>query len=103
MRATPPDQQAPQDDEMSEGQEQPQQGGSAEDAIGMIQKGFEALGKMIQGAGQQVDPQDVKLFQQAVQCTDNFIQSITGPAQGEQAGKPTPSGPIPQNAKAPQQ
>lgn len=81
-----------------------QQGGSAEQAIQMIQKGFESLSKMIQAAGNQVDPDDIKLFQQAVKTTDDFIQAITSPGQDE-AEEQAPqkaqgSGPMPQNASA---
>jgi len=69
-----------------------------EGAIKMIQTGFMELGKMIQAAGNQLDPQDIKLFQGAVQSTDNFIQAITGPAEPPQQQRKAPSQPLPANA-----
>lgn len=98
MQATPQPAQA-----QPQGQGQPAQGGGAEQAIEMIQKGFEVVSKMIQSAGQQVDPEDVKLFQMAVKATDDFIQAITSPEQDESQGqdqKPQQSGPMDPNAKA---
>lgn len=81
-----------------------QGGGGAEQAIQMIQKGFETLSKMIESAGQQIDPDDLKLFQVAVKAADNFIQAITSPeqdeAQEQAPQKGQPSGPMPQNANA---
>ena len=81
-----------------------QQGGSAEQAIQMIQKGFETLSKMIEAAGEQIDPDDIKLFQTAVKSTDDFIQSITSSEADEpnepEAEKKQASGPMPQNANA---
>ncbi len=78
---------------------QPQQA-SPEAAIKMIQTGFEQLAKMIQSAQGQVDPQDVKLFQAAVQATGNFIDSMTGPEQGAKPVNQPPSQPMPANANA---
>jgi len=75
-----------------------EQGGHAEQAIKMIQEGFMQLQKMMQAAQGQLDPQDIKLFQAAVQATDNFIQAITG--GGEPAPQKSPGGPMPANANA---
>lgn len=102
MQVTPP-QGAPQGaPQAAPGGQQKQ--GSAEQAIQMIQMGFKQLGQMIQSAGPKVDPQDIKLFQAALQATDNFIQSIMGAPQEEQGeappGKPAPSQPMPANANA---
>jgi hypothetical protein len=62
----------------------------------MIQTGFAQLGALIQKAQGNLDPSDVKLFQQAAQATDNMIQSLVGPPQPGPRLKQ--SGPIPQNA-----
>jgi hypothetical protein len=72
-------------------------GGPAVAAIKEIQAGFQALGQLLQQSQGQVDPQDMKLFQAAVQATDNFIQSLSGPAQPSQP-KPQQSGPQDANA-----
>lgn len=68
-------------------------------AIQMIMQGYKVLGQMIQQAGQGLPPQDVKLFQTALQSTEAFIQALTSPAQQQQQQPPQrPSGPMPMNA-----
>ncbi len=76
--------------------------GAAAQAIQMIQQGFQVLGKVMQSAGQNLPPEDQKLFQQAAMAADAFIQSITGPG-GQDSGPPqrqAPGGPMPANANA---
>ncbi len=43
---------------------------------------------MLQQAGAQLPPEDIKLFQAAMQATDNFIQAISSPPQGGQPQSP---------------
>lgn len=79
---------------------QPKPGG-AEQAIQMIQAGFKQLAQMIQAAQGKIDPNDVKLFQAALQATDNFIQAIMNePDQGQAEPAKSPGGPMPANANA---
>ncbi len=75
-----------------------EQGGNPQEAIQDIQEGFMQLGKLLQANQQSVDPQDMKLFESAVQATDAFIQSISGPAQPEAPSRAPQSGPMPPNA-----
>src|SRR5476651_2374883 len=85
------------------GPQQGQPAGGAEQAVHMIQQGFQVLGKMIQAQGQSLPPEDVKLFQGAVQATDAFIQAMSGPQQGQQPqapSRPQQSGPMAPNAAA---
>lgn len=103
MQVTPPSQgQPPQGQAPKAPGGQPQAGG-AEQAIQMVQKGFMMLGKMIQAAGSQLDPQDVKLFQVAVKATDDFFQALLSPSQAPQQQGPAPKqaqAPMPMNANA---
>jgi hypothetical protein len=71
-----------------------------EQAVQMIQDGFNMLGQMLQQAGQSLPPEDVQLFQAAQQATDTFIQSLSGPANSAPQGKPQPSGPMAENQSA---
>lgn len=106
MRVTPGAQAAPQSGPPPGAPPQGgQQGPSPEQAIQMIQLGFQSLAKMIQAAGQNLPPDDIKLFQAAAQATDALIQSLTGPAQGQEGpqqppGRPAPSEPMAANANA---
>ena len=86
-------------------QPQQQQQGPAnpEAAIQQIQQGFMSLGKLIQANANQLDPQDIKLFQGAVQAADNLFQALSGPADGAQGKAPAPrssGGPMPMEANA---
>lgn len=70
----------------------------AEQAIQMIQQGYTILGKLMQSAGQNLPPDDMKLFQAAAQATDALLQSLTGPAQGQGGPQqPQQSGPMAAN------
>lgn len=73
----------------------------AAQAIQMIEKGYATMAQMIKAAGPQVNPEDIKLFQMALQATQAFIQGITAPAQPQPPpgqGRPQPGGPMPMNA-----
>jgi hypothetical protein len=91
-----------------ESQEMPEQesaeggGGEASAAIQSIQDGFKKLSEMMQGAQGAVSPEDMQLFQSAVQATDAFVQSISGPAQEAPApqGPPPAGGPMAAHANA---
>lgn len=99
MQVTPPNE-AQQDSAPSEPGAKPQEGG-AQQAIEQIQTGYKALGEMIKAAGGQLDPQDIKLFQNAVQSADDFFQAMASPAQEQQqapAPKQAPSQPMPDMA-----
>lgn len=103
MRAAPPDsaeQEAP--PQPPQGQDQGE--GPAAQSVKMIQQGFQALGKLIEQSGGKLPPEDLKLFQNAVQATDALVQSLMGPSGGEQGVPPKPpggpQGPMPQNANA---
>lgn len=104
MRVTPQDQGEgqPQDGGAPQEPGQPGKKGSAQQAIEMITQGFDQLGQMLQAAKGQLDPQDIKLFQAAQQATNNFIQALMSPAQGQgqPQGKQQPSQPMPANANA---
>ena len=72
----------------------------AQKAVGMIQQGFQVLGKLMQAAGPQLDPQDLKLYHSALQATDLLLQSLTSPVDEAPAAKPQPGGPMPAMANA---
>lgn len=102
MRVTPP-QQAPGAQQQEQGPSNPggpAKPGGAQQAIQQIQSGYGALGKMIEAAGGQLDPQDVKLFQTAVQSANDFFQALSAPAQQQQQApdKAQPSQPMPDMA-----
>jgi hypothetical protein len=79
------------------------QAGPAEQAIKMIQTGFQQMAKMLQAAGDKLDPQDIELFQAAVKATDDFLQALMGDLQQQGPAapqRPAPGGPMPANANA---
>ena len=107
MRVQPGAQAAPQAQPPQQGPQQDPQGGPpggqspAAQAVKMIQDGFTLLGKLIKSAQGQLPPEDLKLFQTAAQATQQLIESLTGPAQGQQGAppaRPSPGGPMPANA-----
>jgi hypothetical protein len=50
----------------------------------MIQGGFEALGKIIEGAAGQLSPEDIQMFKSAAEATEVMIQSLTSSPGGEE-------------------
>lgn len=103
MQATPPTQPA-------QGAPQAQPAGNqpspAAQAIQMIEKGYQALAQMIQGAGGNLPPSTMKLFQNAVQATDALLEDLTSPQGGQGGPQPqpqaqkAPGGPMASNANA---
>lgn len=109
MRVAPPSPDAQADDQgQNQGQDQPQGDGPAVQSVKMIQQGFKQLGDIIQKSAGSLPPEDMKLFQSAVQATDALIQSLSGPAgqQGQNppakapGGPPQSNSPMPMNANA---
>lgn len=77
----------------------PQQGGQPkpEEIVGMISQGLGMLGKMFQGAGGAVSPQEQKQLSDITNSFQSLIQSLQSNSQPQ----PQQSGsgaPIPQNA-----